>query len=35
VQQGSLHEFVERPADAFVSRFVTAQRKPLPESENP
>ena len=31
VQQGTLREFVEQPADPFVSRFVTAQRSFLTE----
>ena len=29
VQQGSLQELVESPADPFVSRFINAQRTPL------
>jgi osmoprotectant transport system ATP-binding protein len=29
VQQGTLNDFVERPADPFVTRFINAQRIPL------
>ncbi|MBC7692022.1 MAG: ABC transporter ATP-binding protein [Methylotenera sp.] len=31
VQQGSLSDLVQRPADAFVTEFVNAQRSPLEE----
>lgn len=29
IQQGTLEDLLERPADAFVTRFVNAQRRPL------
>ena len=29
VQQGTLEDFIETPADAFVTRFIHAQRRPL------
>jgi len=33
VQQGSLEELLHHPADAFVDRFITAQRSPLESLE--
>jgi osmoprotectant transport system ATP-binding protein len=30
VQRGSISDLAERPADPFVTRFLNAQRSPLP-----
>src|SRR5262249_50180336 len=35
VQEGTLAEFADRPADPFVTRFINAQRSPLDQSNSP
>jgi ABC-type proline/glycine betaine transport system ATPase subunit len=34
VQQGTLDDFIHSPADAFVSKFVNAQRSIIEEKTN-
>jgi len=35
IQEGTLHDLIRRPADPFVSQFVTAQRSVLAELPPP
>ena len=34
VQQGAFADFLQRPADSFVTQFINAQRSPLAEGED-